>query len=201
MLNVELYSEMFMATFADNDQVIVFNKTSRVIACIKLQGLQLDTSAHVVKTVELAIFPRLEWSDRIADIYAQNTKTIPKKLIFAGHDSQDCPYVMIYDRAQEKPNSVYIFDKSKGNITCLKYGPYDNGHIVVGFSSGIIAILDTLSLAKLFERQTFEVGTAVRCITFDPTNLIIASTDDGEVVSLSLLESRVKYTYLEMGGN
>ena len=61
--------------------------------------------------------------------------------------------------------------------------------------------MDTLSLAKLFERQTFEVGTAVRCITFDPTNLIIASTDDGEVVSLSLLESRVKYTYLEMGGN
>ena len=108
---------------------------------------------------------------------------------------------MIYDRALERPSSVYIFEKVKGNITCLKYGPYDNGHIVVGFSSGIIVLLDTLSLNKLFERQIFEIGNAVKCITFDPTNLIIASTDDGEVVSLSLLESRVKYTYLDMGGN
>ena len=30
--NVELFSEMFMATFTDNVQVIIFNKTSRVVA-------------------------------------------------------------------------------------------------------------------------------------------------------------------------
>ena len=34
--NVELFSEMFMATFTDNVQVIIFNKTSRVVACIDL---------------------------------------------------------------------------------------------------------------------------------------------------------------------
>ena len=32
MSNVELFSEMFMATFKDCVQVIVFNKTSRVVA-------------------------------------------------------------------------------------------------------------------------------------------------------------------------
>ena len=51
----------------------------------------------------------------------------------------------------------------------------------------------------MFERQIFEVGTPIRSITFDPTHLILASTDDGEVVSLSLMESRFKYTYVEMG--
>lgn len=51
---------------------------------------------------------------------------------------------MIYDRAREKPSAVYIFESSKGKVTALKYGPYDNGHIVVGFDSGIIAILDTI---------------------------------------------------------
>jgi len=60
---------MFMATFTDSVQVIIFNKTSRVVACIDLQGLYLDTASHVVRTVDLAIFPRLEWSDRIADIF------------------------------------------------------------------------------------------------------------------------------------
>ena len=108
---------------------------------------------------------------------------------------------MIYDRAREKPSAVYIFEAAKGRVTALKYGPYDNGHIVVGFDTGIIAILDSVQLKKLFERQIFEVDTPVQCITFDPTNLVIASTSDGEVISLSLLENKVKYTYLDMGAN
>jgi len=51
---------------------------------------------------------------------------------------------MIYDRAREKPSAVYIFEASKGRVTCLKYGPYDNGHICVGFDTGVIAILDSI---------------------------------------------------------
>ena len=46
-------------------------------------------------------------------------------------------------------------------MTALKYGPYDNGHIVVGFDSGIIVILDTIQLLKLFERQIFTGGRPV----------------------------------------
>lgn len=58
-----------MATFERNPQVIIFNKTSRVVAFIDLSGLLLDTTTHIVNSVEFAIFPRLEWSDRITDIY------------------------------------------------------------------------------------------------------------------------------------
>jgi len=58
-----------MATFDSNPQVIIFNKTSRIVASIDLSGLFLDTVTHVVKTIDFAIFPRLEWSDRITDIY------------------------------------------------------------------------------------------------------------------------------------
>ena len=94
--------------------------------------------------------------------------------------------MMIYDRAREKPSAVYIFEAGKGKVTALKYGPYDNGHIVVGFDTGVIAILDAIHLKKLFERQIFEADTPVQCITFDPTNLVIASTIDGEVVALAI---------------
>jgi len=123
--------------------------------------MYLDTATHIVRSVDYAIFPRLEWSDRIADIYQQNQKIIPKKLIFSGADSEGCSYVMIYDRAREKPSAVYIFELGKGRVTALKYGPYDNGHIVVGFDTGVIAILDAIHLKKLFERQIFEVDTPV----------------------------------------
>ena len=99
-----------MATFHNNEKVMIFNKTSRVIACIDLNGLHLDTaSGHVVQTVNYAIFPRLEWSDRDPDIALQHSKIIPKKLIFSGTDSQGCAYVMIYDRALERPSATYIF--------------------------------------------------------------------------------------------
>lgn len=67
--NVELFSEMFLATFSNNARVIIFNKTSRVVAEINLTGMMLDSGTHSVKSINLAIFPRLEWSDRINDIY------------------------------------------------------------------------------------------------------------------------------------
>lgn len=53
----------------------------------------------------------------------------------------------------------------------------------------------------MFERQIFSDTSVVQSITFDPTNLVIVSTSEGDVVSLSLVESKVKYTYLDMGAN
>lgn len=143
---VELFSEMFMATFSGSTEVVIFNKTSRIVAKMNLAGLSLDTSQHSVRTVDLAIFPRLKWSDRLMDIEQQGKKVLPKKLIFAGQDSEECAYLMIYDRARERPSVVHIFGREKGSITELQYGPYDNGHIVIGFDTGVIAILDSLKL-------------------------------------------------------
>lgn len=59
---------------------------------------------------------------------------------------------MIYDRTKDKPSAVYIFDSSKGRVTALKYGPFDNGHIVIGFDTGLLVILDSIHLRKMFER-------------------------------------------------
>ena len=126
---------------------------------------------------------------------------MPKKLIIAGTDSESCSFVLIFDRVQLIPVAVYIFEEEKGTITSIKYGPYDNGHIVVGFSTGIIAILDSISLTKLFDKQIFASGESTVGITFDPTNLVIATSASGEVVAISLVENKVKYTYIELGQN
>ena len=71
----------------------------------------------------------------------------------------------------------------------------------MGFSTGIIAILDSITLTKLFDKQIFASGESTVGITFDPTNLVIATSADGEVVAISLVENKVKYTYIELGQN
>ena len=124
---------------------------------------------------------------------------MPNKLVVAGTDTESCAFVLIYDRVKQGPVAVYIFEEEKGTITSIKYGPYDNGHIVVGFSTGIVAILESISLTKLFDKQIFASGEGTAGITFDPTNLVIATATDGEAVAISLVENKVKYTYIELG--
>ena len=42
------------------------------------------------------------------------------------------------------------------NVTSIKFGPYDNGHIIVGLSSGTVVVYDPITLEKLYEKQIFE---------------------------------------------
>ena len=195
---IELFSEIFLAVFAESLLIVAFNKTSRVVAKFDMSQFRIDEDRRI-RSLEFAIFPRLEWSDRYYDIQQQNAKQMPNKLVVAGTDTESCSFVLIYDRVKQSPVAVYIFEEEKGKITSIKYGPYDNGHIVVGFSTGIVAILESISLTKLFDKQIFASGAGTVGITFDPTNLVIATAADGETVAISLVENKVKYTYIELG--
>ena len=64
-------------------------------------------------------------------------------------------FVAIFDRNKTKITAFFEFQPDKGQIICLKYGPYDNGHIVAGFENGSIAILDCVSLDILFDKDVF----------------------------------------------
>jgi len=41
----------------------------------------------VIYSLDFAIFPRLEWSDRYFDLMQQSQKQLPRKLILAGQTS------------------------------------------------------------------------------------------------------------------
>ena len=68
-------------------------------------------------------------------------------------------------------------------------------------------IFSSMDLKKLYEYQLMLVrsigGILINCsvsaICFDPTNLIIASSINGDVAALSLIENRVKYLYMDVG--
>ena len=58
------------------------------------------------------------------------------------------PFLMLYDRVKPEQTLIKAF-KSRGTITSLSYGPYDNGHVLVGTSTGDFLAFNSLTLTKL----------------------------------------------------
>ena len=72
---------------------------------------------------------------------------------------------------------------SAARITVTNYGPYDNGHICVGFSTGHVLILNSFDLASIYRTQVFQSpdptsSIPVSRIIFDPLNMMIVSSDE-----------------------
>jgi hypothetical protein len=76
---------------------------------------------------------------------------LPRKIFFAGsyiRQNKQMPFIMLYDREVTTKSITKLF-KSRGYITCVHFGPYDNGHILLGTSTGDFFAFDTLELKKL----------------------------------------------------
>ena len=104
--------------------------------------------------------------------------------------------MLIYDRQKNQPTIIKLID-SFARIMCLKYGPYDNGHVIAGLSNGMILVFSSIDLAKLYQYKIF--ASPISQITFDPTNLVIVTSLYGDVGGISLIENKVKYLYVELG--
>ena len=86
------------------------------------------------------------------------------------------------------------------SITSLSYGPYDNGYLLAGTSSGHLLVYDPLSLKRLGSCQVFgpEEG-AITCIIFDPTHLVLLSSSSGAIRATSLIQHTKSYVYIDLG--
>lgn len=82
------------------------------------------------------------------------------------------PYLMMYDR-EMSAKSVSKAYKSHGHITCMHYGPYDNGHILVGLSTGDFFAFDSITLNKLCNVKI--ASAPITSITCEPTCLLLIS--------------------------
>lgn len=107
-------------------------------------------------------------------------------------------------------------------ITVVNFGPFDNGHICVGFSTGHVLILSSFDLASIYRTQVFQsldpqISIPVSKIIYDPLNMMIVTSEeiseqlagedaDGEeltyfplMAGLSLIENQADYKYIQMG--
>lgn len=68
-------------------------------------------------------------------------------------------------------------------ITVVNYGPFDNGHICVGFNTGHVLILSSFDLASIYRTQVFQSSDPQRPISvskiiYDPLNMMIVTSEE-----------------------
>jgi hypothetical protein len=104
---------------------------------------------------------------------------------------------MIYDRESPFLSKLKLF-KSKGKITCLHYGPYDNGHILVGTSTGDFFAFNSVDLKKMVNVKLAE--SPISSIAIEWTQVVLVGVRDGQsVIAISFIETKQKYVYMEIG--
>ena len=95
---------------------------------------------------------------------------------------------MVYDRVKTELSVIKAF-KSRGFISCVTYGPYDNGHILVGSTTGDFFAFNTVSLQKICNVKV--AVCPVTSITIEPTQVVFLGVQDTrEVVCLTFIEQR-----------
>jgi hypothetical protein len=58
--------------------------------------------------------------------------------------------------------------KGKVKITSINYGPFDNGHVLVGLDNGTLISFSTIDLVQLNQIVVFN-NSPINSITFEPT--------------------------------
>jgi len=93
---------------------------------------------------------------------------------------------MLFDRSRHESSVTKAFN-SKGLITCLVYGPYDNGHILVGLTTGDFFAFDSMNLTKLVNVKIS--NNPVTSISVEPTQLVLVGCKaDQSVTALAFIE-------------
>lgn len=114
------------------------------------------------------------------------TKQLPKKIILAGtylplvvelsnvstqsqvdsHGGKLQPFIMLFDRSRHESSVTRTFT-SDGLISSLVYGPYDNGHILIGMTTGDFFAFDSMQLTRLVNVKV--ANSPITSISIEPT--------------------------------
>ena len=94
----------------------------------------------------------------------------------------------LFDTFKQETTTVKAF-KSRGRITCLAYGPYDNGHILIGTSTGDFLAFNAITLQKICNVKVGMNNCPVTSLAIDPTQAVLVGLKDTqEVISLTFIE-------------
>mmetsp|Transcript_37601 Transcript_37601/g.27725 ORF Transcript_37601/g.27725 Transcript_37601/m.27725 type:complete len:129 (-) Transcript_37601:96-482(-) len=108
------------------------------------------------------------------------------------------PFIMQYNLQTHTCDKVKLLNVKGAYLTSTNFGPFDNGYLLLGFSSGVLLAVDLLEMEAILHAQLFD-NVAITNICFEPTNMIFASSRNKEMVALSLVRRETHYVYLELG--
>ena len=90
-------------------------------------------------------------------------------------------------------------------ITCLSFGPYDNGYILTGTQSGRLLVFDPVTLERVKDFHIFTSdklhgqSQAISAISMEPTELVFVTSKEGNIAALSIVKKEMHYVYLDLG--
>jgi len=88
----------------------------------------------IFKRATFLCIPKLKWSNRdIAGFKEKQTKIIVTGELFFKAKARN--FIMVYNLERCEAEAIKILDIAV-DITALAYGPYDNGHVLVGLNDG-----------------------------------------------------------------
>ena len=105
---------------------------------------------------------------------ATEEESICTKRSSFGKKVQSKSFIMLYNLQTHSLHSIKILNIHDAQITAVNYGPFDNGYLVIGLSTGLVIIIDIHTMDVIMEVQLFKC--AVKTITFEPTHLIFVAS-------------------------
>ena len=175
----------------------IFRKNGNLMEVVLIES---NFERALLNTLDMLRIPRLDWSDRYLDIIQQCQKNLPNKLIMTGrclYSKKNLPYIMLYSRSKKRVDCLKTIGMEGHEITTLTYGPYDNGHIILGLTNGMVQVFNASTLARMYALQLFT--DPIAAITFEPTKLVLVANKAGLVMGFSMLTTNTQYIYLDLG--
>lgn len=68
-----------------------------------------------------------------------------------GKKLQNKQFILLYNLQTLRQHKIKIMNINDATITAVNYGPFDNGYLVIGLSSGLLIIIDIHTMDVIIE--------------------------------------------------
>ncbi len=162
VIGIEYWVGYYFVLFSNN--VIEIYKREITGTFVTVKTLTISAK-HELRIRQMKV-PVLEWSDRLVDVLQ---KEFPLHILLVGDIAmEDKTYQCLvkYNVKTQGCENAVAFDNDV-RITCLNYGPYDNGPATLGFSDGTVMFFDYYTLKRVLQFRPKEKDE-VMWITHEP---------------------------------
>lgn len=106
-------------------------------------------------------------------------------------------FIAMYNFHEQKIEKIQLLKTIYGSVSCVNFGPFDNGYLLLGLSKGVFIAFDINNLTIIMKEKPFD--TAISKITFEPTNLVFVTSKEQEVIAINFIKREMHYLYVELG--
>ncbi|CDW85950.1 UNKNOWN [Stylonychia lemnae] len=133
----------------------------------------------------------------LKELEDQNNKLIESQNV-TNQDENIQTFIAIFNIHTQQIEKIQLLKTKYGEVSCVNFGPFDNGYLLVGLTKGVLIAFDINDLSIIMQEKIFE-DVEIADISFEPTNLVFVTSSNDDVVTLNFIKKEVHYMYVELG--